>query len=154
MEKEINPTHKPYTSEINLTQQAINHLQKAAPWIKFISIMGFWGSGIIVLVALALFFFPFPFPGQFPIGLGLGSISFIYFVMAIITFIPCFYLYKYSNKLSKIKYTENGVATLEEAFFWQKRYWVFIGIIMIIYIGFIITVIAGVLIAAFALNAF
>ena len=154
MEKEINPTHEPKVIEANLTQLAITHLQKAAPWIKFLSILGFIGSGVLILVAVALFYIPFPFPGQFPMGPGLGPISTIYFVMAIVTFFPSYYLLKYSNKLSKTKYTEDVGATLENAFLWQKRYWIFIGIVMIVYFGVIVVMISGALIAVFALNVF
>ncbi|GEM_PF-1476408 len=154
MENEINTTDGSEIKEISLSQLAINYLQKTAPWIKFISIMGFIGSGIIALVALALFFIPIPFPGQLPIGPGLGPISIIYFVMAIIMFFPSYYMLKYSNKLLKTRHAEDAGATIEEAFLWQKKYWTFIGVIMIVYIGFIIVAIAGVLIAFFTLNAF
>ncbi len=39
MEKEINLT--PETKEFKWSLMAIDHLQKAAPWIKFFNILGF-----------------------------------------------------------------------------------------------------------------
>ncbi len=152
MENEINPTHESKTEEINVTSLAIDYLKKAAPWIKFISILGFIGTGVIMLVAAVLFFIPLPFPGQVPVMPGFGFISIIYLLLALITFFPSLYLLNYSNSLSRIKNSIDAEATLEKAFMWQKKYWVFIGIVMIVYSSFLFVAIGGVLIAVFALN--
>jgi hypothetical protein len=154
MENEINLNRETKTDSLSLTPMATNYLQSAAPWIKFIGILGFIGSGFLLLVAVTMFFIPFPFPGQAPLFPGIGFISIIYFVLALITFIPCLYLLNYSNRLSGIKYSADAEATLEKAFMWQKKYWVFIGIVMIVYFSILFVVISGALIAAFALNAF
>ena len=152
MENKINLNRETKTDSFSLTPMAISYLQSAAPWIKFISILGFIGSGIILLVAVAMFFIPFPFPGPGPVFPGFGFISIIYLVIALITFFPCLYLLNYSNRLSGIKYSADAEATLEKAFMWQKKYWVFIGIVMIVYSSFLFVAIGGVLIAVFALN--
>jgi hypothetical protein len=154
MENDIILNRKTKTDSPGLTPMAINYLQNAAPWIKFIGILGFIGSGFLLLVAVAMFFIPFPFLGQTPLLPGTGFISIIYFALALITFIPCLYLLNYSNRLSGIKYSADAEATLEKAFMWKKKYWVFIGIVMIVYFSILFVVISGALIAAFALNAF
>ncbi len=154
MENEINPTHESKMEEVNLTLLAINYLQKAAPWIKFIGVLGFIGSAILLLVAGYLFFMPLPFPSQVPVMPGFGFISIVYVVLAIVTFFPSLYMFNYGNKLSAIKYAEDTEATIEKAFMWQKKYWVFIGVFMIVYTGIVFIVVAGALIAVFALNAF
>ena len=154
MENEINLNRETETKELSLSPMAISYLQSAAPWIKFLSILGFIGSGIIVLVAASLFFIPIPFPGQVPVESIFVPISIVYLVIALITFFPSYYLLKYSNRLSGIRYAEDANAALENAFLWQKKYWMFIGIIMIVYIGIVIIAITGALIAIFALKAF
>ncbi len=154
MENEINQNRETETKEFSLSIMAISYLQNTAPWIKFFSILGFIGSGLLVFIAVSLFFIPIPFPAPVPIKSIFAPISFGYLVIAIITFFPSFYLLKYSNKLLKTKYAEDVKTALENAFLWQKRYWVFIGIIMIVYIGIVIIAITGVLIAIFALKAF
>ena len=153
MEKETNLT--PEVKEFKWSLMAIDHLQKTAPWIKFFSILGFIGSGIMILVAVSFLFVSIPTTfSPIPFGNGLAFISPFYVVIAILTFLPSLFLLKYSNKISEIRYADNSDATIEDAFLWQKKYWKLIGIFMIIYLGFIVLAITGVLIAVFALKAF
>ena len=116
-----------------LTTPSVYHLINAAPWMKFMSIMGFIGCGFLVFLA----FYIFGTTGShYNNGYGY-IIGFVYLVMALIIYIPNSYLF---NNAKSIKtFGSSGDTTwLENAFDLQRKYWKFMGILVIVYISFII----------------
>ena len=61
----------------------------------------------------------------------------LYLVFALIAFIPPFYLYKYSKAIGVANKTRS-MAELTQALTYQKSFWKFIGILMVIYLVFFV----------------
>ena len=139
---------------LQIDDVSAGYLKETAKWGKFLSIVGFVVTGLIVLVAL--------FAGSLFAKLGELSanrqsalpeglsfiITIIYLAIAILYFFPCFYLFKFSNK-AKLAIELNEQVSLNEAFGNLKSCFKFIGITTIIILAvyalvLLATVIAGV----------
>ncbi len=131
------------------SDNAIKYLKTGAGWAKFIAIVGFVFTGLIVLGGLisGVFFafmgnqmgmsgFPFP-----PFIFG-----FIYLIIAIIYFFPTFYLFKFATKAQDaIRMLDSN--NIEASLLNLKSFFKFSGIMIIVvfalyFIG-IIVMIAG-----------
>ncbi len=122
-----------------LENMAVWNLLRASSWMKFISILGFIGSGLFVLIGLIFMIggeafkqFNMPFLGQ-----GGIFIFVFYLIMGIVTFFPPYYLFKYSNKLQEFGSAGN-IQSLTEAFLYQKKYWKYLGVLTIIYLSIMV----------------
>ena len=130
------------------------YLKETAKWGKFLSIVGFVVTGLIVLIAL--------FAGSMFTKLGELStqrqsalpagfsviITVIYLAFAVLYFFPCFYLFKFSNK-AKLAIEVNEQGALNEAFGNLKSCFKFIGIMTIVVlavyaIALLVMVMAGI----------
>ncbi len=125
------------SEELLLTDTSLRYLKTTSQWTRFLSILSFIGSGLLLLVAIILiplgFFINSPtHTPHFFIFLGL-----IYLVLAGISFIPTWYLYKFSTNVERML-TFRTNEKVEEAFLYLMRYYRFTGImvivIMVIYI--------------------
>lgn len=83
------------------SDNAIKYLKSGAGWAKFIAIVGFVFTGLIVLGGLISGVF-FAFMGD---QMGMGGFpfppfifGFIYLIVAVIYFFPTYYLYKFATK--------------------------------------------------------
>lgn len=130
-----------------LTHFSIEYLKSTAPWLKFLSILGFIFSALLLFVA----FFSLGAAGITKEVSGTVSnsvVSFIlYLVIAIITFFASKYLFNYAGKIKAFTTTNDSVM-LEAAFLMQKKFWKLIGIIFIIYLSLLL-----IALIAFALGA-
>ena len=127
-------------SNLTLTNNAVFFLKQSAPWIKFISILGFVYCGLIIVIGLVSVVFMLNEPMTLLIAL-------LYFALAIVMYFPLNFLYKYASNLKYFCESGNS-AELETAFNMQKKFWKFQGIMTIIGIGLmaiflVIAVIAG-----------
>lgn len=89
-----------------------SHLSDTARWGRFLAIMGFIGSGLILLAVIFLL----ANPGQFPQGFGEESggarfapVAFvIYMIIAIVLyFLPCLFLFRFATKMKRALATES-----------------------------------------------
>ena len=128
-----------------LTEPMLGYLKKAAPWLKFIGILGFAGSGFAV--ASGIFFMavmPHLLYAQYYSGQ--TSSGLFYISIGIISFFPAFFTYRFGEKIKK--YFKTGDDTdLEQAFKNNKLLWQVSGIFYIIFFTFIVI---AVFIALFA----
>jgi uncharacterized membrane protein (DUF485 family) len=142
------------TPELLLTSNAKNYLNETRKWTYFLSIIGFVGCVLLIIIALfsgALFSSLSQFDDT---GLGAGFsflMTFIYIFMALIYFIPCYYLFNFSKKL-KIALLNNDNELLEEALKNQKSLFKFFGISTIIMLSLYLMVIIFGAFAALALQ--
>jgi hypothetical protein len=118
--------------KIEIEQDTLKDLDTTRKWSMFMAILGFIGIGILVIVGLFAGVFLTVFKSQ---GTGLGIsealVFLIVLVFAAIYFFPILYLFKFS------KHTSNAVKTLDKqelhiAFRNLKRYYVYMGIIIIV----------------------
>lgn len=127
MEEQIQETQETTTSDKMLTQLSIENLRGTVPWMKFVSILGFITSGILIIVA-----FYGLITGSFYEEAGMTHFYFsISIIMAIFIGLPNVFLYKYATGLEKF-YNSNDYTTLEKAIKTQKTYWTLMGIIVLI----------------------
>jgi hypothetical protein len=142
------------TSRLTISNTAINDLSETGKWTKFLSIIGFIFSGLIVIMGL--------FAGSIMSSIPNGQISNMfngmgiiiggmYIFMGLLYFFPSWYLFKFSQKIKKALSTQNNNdLNLNAAFNYQKSFYKFWGILMIISIGinvllFLIALIVSVL---------
>ncbi|MGB0837429.1 MAG: hypothetical protein ACPGRE_04965 [Flavobacteriaceae bacterium] len=119
------------STKLELNQLSINHLIKTSKWAKFLSIMGFIMTGIMVLAAIGMLFFS----GTTSSALGMGVqgilFSVIYLIMALIYAYPCYLLLKFSNNVSE-SISNGDSGQLEQALKNQSDMYTFFGIFTII----------------------
>ncbi|MFO7844421.1 MAG: DUF5362 family protein [Bacteroidales bacterium] len=131
MENESKNTEEAKTFDISLSEKSNDYLKKAAPWMKFVSIVGFIMCGIMVIAAFVMMLNSGNTYSGSNIGLGAG---FLYLVGAVIFFIINRFLFLYANGINKV-YKLNDNDALETAFKMQNNFWKIVGIFLIIYIS-------------------
>lgn len=119
-----------------LTQAAVESWRSSVPWIKFISIVGFIMCGFMLLAAIGMLAAGSYAGGLAGAGMGI-FLMFFYLIYAVIYFIPNLYLYHYANKIMAFYRTADSL-TLEQAFGIHKRFWSYIGVLLIITIALFI----------------
>jgi hypothetical protein len=137
-------------------------LKGAAPWTRFVAILGFIGSGATILFGVIFLFGGGAFLTQafsnsdnIALAAAAGAsaaIGIVYIGLGLLTFLPSFFLFNYGLKLRNYSLTMNN-DELESAFKYNWSFWKFCGILSIIFISIavlafpilIIVSIAGVL---------
>ncbi len=122
-----------------LSNQDLAYLKTAATWTKFLAILGFIISTLIVLAGLGVALFLGSLAGayaaapQMPVIFG-PAIGIFYIAVGVIYFILSSYLNRFSNRITKVWQTNSSV-DLSEAFKNLRNYFRFTGLLII---GFII----------------
>jgi hypothetical protein len=142
-------------SGIPLTDTMLQYLIETSPWLRFIGIIGYIGSGMlcvtgiistIVMLATSNFIGGF---GGYPVWL----LPLVYLPFGVLMFFPAHFTFKYGQRIRMYRNTHSN-EDLESGFRYSRSYWKFMGILYIIYlaaipISLIIVTITGV---ALALN--
>lgn len=122
-------------AEMSLTNESIEFLKTGAKWAKFLAVLGFIGTGFMILAAL--FMIAMSTSEQFNVSsmsMPKGLIGLLYFVMAAVYFYPTLCLFNFSDKIKKAFISmDNNVLT--ESFKNLKNMFQFIGITTIVFIG-------------------
>lgn len=140
--------------ELQVDHNVSGYLKETARWAKFLAILGFIFCGLMVLIAL--------FAGSFitailsmgngaAAGMGYmgGVVSFVYIVMALLFFFPCFYLYNFASRM-QVALRSNDQEQLAKSFRNLKSCYKYIGIFTIIYLVLVLLLILFNLSGAFA----
>ena len=136
---EDNPENK-NTNQIMeemLSQNSIFYMRNTAPWMKFVSIIGFLMCLLLIAFAVIIVMTPVEATNPYIAKLGSGMKSFIavlYIIFAIILFIPNIYLFRYAVLLKKFANTKLST-TFEKSLLMQKKFWKYIGVLVIIYLS-------------------
>ena len=139
-----------------LLQDAQYALHQSGKWANFLAIMGFIGSGLVLLCGLffgvmmsAISTFAGP-RGRFPTGFA-GIISVFYIAGAIICFIISRHLYRYAGSIKNgiefqsAEQVSNAFQNLHSFFKWKGIILIVVlALYILMIIGFIITAAAGV----------
>ena len=156
---------KPLVSQGALTGVMLKYLGDASPWLRFLGIMGFIGSGLMVLGGLVcITFLPFAinifdgasdFFSNFLAPMSVMVLYSLYFIGAgVLMFFPALFTYRFGSKIRSF-ILSNSETELELAFRNNKFLWKFQGILMIIGIAVVpVIIIIGVIaaVAFLALN--
>ena len=112
----------------NISTLAIEIIRSTVPWMKFIAIMGFIILGFLVISAVMQ-----GTSNRYDSGVYMV----VYLIVAIVGIFPNMFLFQYASNLSY--FIESGQqADLEYALAKQKSMYVFCGVLMIIYIVFVL----------------
>ena len=150
---------KPLTVQGALTETMVKYLNGASPWMRFIGIVGFIGSGALVLLGILSFGF-FPMASSLnlfgEVSFFLGSLAPVMAIYAVnfigggvLMFFPAFFTYRFGVKIRKFTQT-NSEQELEQAFKNNKSLWKFNGIVTIVGLAIIPVLIVIVIVVAFA----
>jgi hypothetical protein len=126
----------------------IAQLAGTKPWVRFMSVLMWLLSGLLVLMSFSLAFviaigtFKTGPDAAFVNGLMIGTAVY-YGVIAFIVIYPAFKLWKYASRTAQLM-TSHSVTDLDAALHEQRRYWKFHGIMAIIAIG--LAVIGGIIV--------
>lgn len=138
-----------------LTAAMLRYLKEAVPWLRFIGIMGFIGSGCTAVAGIIL-----PIVGLSTANLT-GVFAFfppalfglVYVGIGALMFFPARFTYCFGAKLRNYQLS-NSERELEEAFKNNKSLWKFNGIITIVYLAFIpVMIIIGVVMVTIGITA-
>jgi hypothetical protein len=140
------------TDDLHIDSSSQSYLLETAKWGNFLSIIGFIGSGILVLVAL----FSGTLLGAVTSGyggggalMGAGVLMAVYLIIAVIYFFMSLYLYKFSSKM-KIALQSTDQNSLSDAFLNLKNLYRLTGIIAVVYLSLLaLGLIVGIGAAAF-----
>ena len=155
---QINPYESPQTASIPeaglsaqgaLTDTMLRHLKDASPWMRFIGIVGYIGSGLVALIGIGFIVamgtissmweslaselgsFGSIFSSLFSSSMGINIL-----IAAVLLFFPAHFTYKAGFYI--YSYIKNGrEQELEIAFKNNKSLWKFSGIVTIIYLAFV-----------------
>jgi hypothetical protein len=121
---------------VTVTAATIEHLRRTKPWVRFMSVLAFIGSGVMALVGL-LALLGSTFQGL-PRGVGSWGIGLVYLLLAVLYIFPALYLWRYADAINSLGNPPDSLA-LEEAMKHQAAYWRFIGILSVAFIlGFVV----------------
>lgn len=135
------------SEELIVTPQAREFLRETAKWAKFLAILGFVMMGFLVILGFFMgaimsnSYGAMGYPG-FPSWF----FSALYIIMAAIYIAPLYFLYQFSNK-ARIALDSNDNQLLTEALGFLKSHYKYIGILMIIVLGFYVLLIVFAVIA-------
>jgi hypothetical protein len=154
---------KPLTIQGTLTETMLVHLKGAAPWLRFVGILGFINSGLVALTSFSMI--PFvsvmnrawaEIPGfesldgvlSVAFGAAFSGFMVVLFIGAgLLLFFPSLYIFRFGEKIRS--YLKTGAdGDLELEFQNIKSLWKFAGILCIIQLAFIPLLIIGGIIAA------
>ena len=122
-----------------------NSLRATKPWTRLLSIMGFIGTGLTILVGLGIIVGRnfLPVSPQAPPLIYLGI---FYILTSVLYLIPSIWLSKYSSAIASFLKGNDSVQ-LGNAIAYQKSFWKFVGILVLVSIVFaIVGIIAAILI--------
>ena len=131
-------------TKIEIGQETLNDLNVARKWTMFLSVTGFIFLGLLIALGLLTGTFLSAFySSDTTTGIPDSLFIILFFALAIISFFPVLFLYRFSKHTS-IAVNTLDVKELQKALKYLKRYFVYIGIVVIIIIaGYI----AGVILA-------
>ena len=140
------------SNDLQVSPLAQSYLTESARWGKFLAIMGFIVCGFMIILSFFMPVFLTQLPPynsvstEFSSGMKVGM-TVVYLLLALLSFFPCFYLYKFSVKMQsavKMVSQENfdeSLMNLKSVF---KFYGIFVIIILSFYaLAFIIGIIAA-----------
>lgn len=93
-----------FETDLQLDMESRTYLKEAAKWARFLGILGFIGTGFILLTMLTVLYSSsqaFNVLGSSAAGLasmGMGVMLFIYLVLAVISFLVALFTYRFGQR--------------------------------------------------------
>jgi hypothetical protein len=134
-----------------ITSAMMEYLKQTKPWVRFISILGFIGTGFLLLLGLFLMLGAGVMSSRFGSAFGgvpMAAIGMVYLVLGALYILPAVFLFRYAAGIQKAL-TVDLTSGVEEALQSQKSFWRFVGILMLILLILQVVVLAFVILAFF-----
>jgi hypothetical protein len=137
-----------------LTEEMLRYLKEASPWLRFVGILGFIGSGVLCLLGIGVSLAGLTgssgvLPTEIFPGVMGPLVGLVYVVSGVIVFFPSKFMYSFGSRIKR--YMGSGAPEdLEQALKNNKSLWKFSGIMCIVYLAFIPLAIIGGIIAVVA----
>lgn len=128
------------TTDLHVDETAIGLLKETAKWAKFLAILGFIGSGFIVLMALFAGTIYDNIAGSVIPSGSIFFISLLYLVAGAINFFMSLFLYRFATKM-KLGIDNSDQNNFNLALQNQKQLYKTMGIIAIVCLSFLALVI-------------
>ena len=145
---EINEQHPAPENNVVLLEEAQYYLQKSGEWARFLGIVGFVGSSLLLIAA---FFIGSIFSAMsvyqatpYPAGFG-GMMGFFYVLMAVFYFFFSLYLFQFGNKI-KTGIAYGDPIQISAALSKLKSFFKMLGITTIVIISIYVLIIVAVII--------
>ena len=139
--------------KIELEGVTLLHLNEIRKWAKFLAVFGYIGVGILLLLGV-LMIAATSFHSSFQMdqfGILGPWIGVSYIVLAVISFFPTFYLYRFASNakhsLVQIGSVHAANTSMAEAIHYLKKHFRYIGIFTLTFLCIYLVVAIGVLIA-------
>jgi hypothetical protein len=107
------------------------YLLETAKWGKFLAIVGYIGTGLLVLLAFFMMFGLSSLSQFVEVSFPMGMLGFVYIIFAVLYFIPVNYLFQYSVKM-KQGLIANDLQNITTGFRNLKSLFKFFGIFTIV----------------------
>lgn len=125
--------------ELQVDQEVSGFLSETAKWAKFIAIVGFVMTGLLVIFSLfagsIMTYYSNAMGGAgMPSMMG-GFLTVIYLLMALLFFFPYLYLYNFASKM-QVALRSSDQETLSKSFANLKSCFKFVGIVTIVCLAF------------------
>ena len=143
--------------EMKLNESAKDFLKETAKWAYFLSILGYFGIGFIVLAGLfagTLFSAMGKMnPAMSSMGSSFGIVmTVVYVLIGAIYFFPVYYLNKFASN-AKMACATNDSEKLTLSFQYLKSHYKFIGIMTLVVFSLYLLMIIGAVIGGLAMGA-
>jgi hypothetical protein len=125
----MNPYQPPHASldravvaptAFEVPHEVLEPLQQTKPWVTFLAILGFIGTGLIVVVGLGIF----AMGGQ---GQLKGWMGGLYILLGVFYLMPSLLLFRYGSSIGRLTVTRES-RDLTDALTRQKSFWRLCGI--------------------------
>lgn len=131
----MEPEMQPLPPSLIVDEQVRDHLLNTAKWAKFLAIVGFVFTALIVIAAFTMGSMMSMLPQQnafMRMGGGIG-ITILYLIFAVLYFIPCLYLFRFATR------TQRALSqNIQESFLTSlaslRRFFRFVGVLTLIYL--------------------
>lgn len=136
-----NPIDSGMTSGNDLPSELRQHLKTAGTWGRFVAIVGFVLFGLSII---SLVFMGGGMGSMFGSTFGMigGGFLVIYLVIVLLSLYLNFLLFQFSNN-ALVAANSNDVSSITDAMRSMANFWKIIGILLAIYLGFILIVFVG-----------
>ncbi len=148
----------PGSSDPGISQQAIQALAGTKPWVRLCSVIGFIGSGFMVLGGIFMILGGAVGLSQIsessPLGFApLALMGFVYLILAFLYIYPSVKLWAYGSRIVELM-SSRAEVDLIAALDAQRAFWKFVGIMISIVIGiYIVAAVIGVIVLIFGAAA-
>lgn len=135
--------YAPPAPAVSVSERTIQELEGTRPWVRFIAIMTWILSGLMVLFAVGMV--AASLIGSNGAGMEAGAaigLGVFYLLLAALMLYPAFKMTAYAKWIGSLS-TSRSTADLENALQQQRLVWRFYGILMAIYLVFMVIAVAA-----------